>query len=177
MLHLNFTPFPNLTTERLLLRQLNENDENEIFKLRSDERVNKYLSRSKASSVEEAREFITKINKGIQDNQSLYWAITFKEDTKLIGTVCLWNISKENDTAEIGYELIPDYHEKGLMQEALTKVIGFGFENMKLKAIEAYTHPHNDGSTKLLVKNNFKKIRDAGENSEDKEVVYTLMKE
>lgn len=177
MLQLNFTPFPNLTTERLLLRQLNADDENEIFMLRSDERVNKYLSRQKTNSVEEAREFITKINDGIKNNESLYWGITFKENPVVVGTICLWNISKENDMAEIGYELIPEYHGKGIMQEAMTKVIEFGFENMKLKAIEAYTHPNNDSSIKLLEKNNFKKIRDANNSGEDKEVVYVLMKD
>lgn len=174
MLQLNFTPFPDLFTERLILRQLNANDANEIFKLRSDEGVNKYLNRPKANSLEDAKEFINKINNAIQNNESLYWAIMFKENLSLIGTICLWNISKENYTAEIGYELIPDYHGKGIMQEAFLKVIEYGFENMKLKRIEAYTHTDNESSIKLLVKNNFKKIRDV---DESEEVVYALIKE
>ena len=176
MLQLNFTPFPNLITDRLVLRQLSVNDENEIFKLRSDESVNKYLSRSKANSVEEARAFINKINTSIHNNESLYWGITLKESSALVGTICLWNISKENETAEIGYELIPDSQGKGIMQEALLKVIEFGFENMKLKTIEAHTHPDNDSSTKLLEKNNFKKIGEEDYGDGSKEIVYALIK-
>ena len=44
----------------------------------------------------------------------------------------------------------------GYMNEALAKVIAFGFNEMKLKTIEAYTHEHNEGSIRLLLKNNFK---------------------
>jgi ribosomal-protein-alanine N-acetyltransferase len=174
MLNLNFTPFPNLTTARLLLRQLNAGDDNEIFRLRSNDSVNKYLNRPKANSIDEARAFINKINNGIQNNESLYWGITHKENSTLIGTICLWNISKENGTADIGYELIPEYQGKGIMQEALLKVAEFGFNILKLKAIEACTHPGNEGSIKLLTKNDFKKIKDA--DGESEEAVYALTK-
>ena len=101
---INLTPFPNLSTERLTLRQLNLQDDNEIFFLRSDERVLKYLVIPKANSIEEARAFIHKINNG-----SAYWAICLKNETKLIGTICFWNISKEENKAEIGYVLHPGY--------------------------------------------------------------------
>ena len=60
---LNFTPFPKLVTDRLILRQLSENDNKEIFSLRSDERVNKYLDRQVQSSSDEAIEFIKKSTK------------------------------------------------------------------------------------------------------------------
>ena len=42
MLALNFTPFPELKTERLLLRKLERTDANEMFFLRSNENVLRY---------------------------------------------------------------------------------------------------------------------------------------
>lgn len=48
MNELNFTPFPELKTERLLLRKLTGNDANKIFFLRSDENVLRFLSREPA---------------------------------------------------------------------------------------------------------------------------------
>ena len=39
----NFTPFPILATERLTLRQLSIDDQQNIFALRSDKEINKYL--------------------------------------------------------------------------------------------------------------------------------------
>ena len=146
--------FPNLTTKRLQLRQLLPTDAPEIFILRSDELVNRYLGRSKANSIEDARQFITKILNSGRD-QSTYWGISFKEEQRLIGTICLWNISKERSSAEIGYELLPDYHGKGLIQEAIEIVIQYGFQNMNLQLLEAVLHPANIKSVKLLEKNKF----------------------
>ena len=45
MLTINFNPFPNLETERLLLRRVDENDVNEIFALRSNPETMKYIPR------------------------------------------------------------------------------------------------------------------------------------
>ena len=122
------TTFPILTTERLILRQLEIQDEQEIFFLRSDERVNKWLVAPIAQNVDEARIFINKINCGINNNEWAYWAITLKNNNKLIGTICFWNISIEENKAEIGYVLHPHFQGKGIMQEAIHKVIEYGFE-------------------------------------------------
>ena len=86
---INFTPFPKLATKRLTLRQLNMEDEKEIFVHRSDERILKYIDIPKAETIEDARNFIEKINKGIDENGWVYWEITFKNDSQLIGTICL----------------------------------------------------------------------------------------
>lgn len=167
---INLTPFPNLTTERFILRQLKIQDENEIFALRSDLRVNEFLDRLTANSLEDARQFINKINKGMSNNELVYWAITPQDDSKLIGTICYWNFSKEKLRAEIGYELHPHFQGKGIMQEALTKVIEYGFETLKLSSIDAYPHPDNTKSIKLLERNGFLYNRKS-ENT----VIYSLV--
>ena len=61
MLTNSFTPFPILKTERLTLRQLSVNDDKEIFALRSDKQVNKYIDRAPSNTIEDARKFIHKI--------------------------------------------------------------------------------------------------------------------
>jgi ribosomal-protein-alanine N-acetyltransferase len=86
---INFTPFTKLATKRLTLRQLNMEDEKEIFVHRSDERILKYIDIPKAETIEDARNFIEKINKGIDENEWVYWEITFKNDSQLIDTICL----------------------------------------------------------------------------------------
>jgi ribosomal-protein-alanine N-acetyltransferase len=152
---LNFIPFPNLTTERLLLRQLILEDEATIFKLRSDESVSKFLTRPLCKTIEEARAFINKINTGIHNNEWLYWVLTMKNNNALIGTICLWNISKEHARAEVGFELFPDSQGKGFMQEALTAVLDHVFNILQLHSIEAVVSPGNLSSIKILEKNNF----------------------
>ena len=77
MKKLNFVPFPDICTERLLLRKLKLSDDNEIHLLRSDTEVNKYLDRPLSQSTEDARAFITKVNDGIEESKWVFWAITF----------------------------------------------------------------------------------------------------
>ncbi len=58
MMEISFAPFPNLTTDRLILRELQIEDEHEIFALRSDDRFREFLVKPKAKTIEDARKFI-----------------------------------------------------------------------------------------------------------------------
>jgi [ribosomal protein S5]-alanine N-acetyltransferase len=147
---INFSPFPMLQTERLILRKLSLDDAEEIFVLRSNEDVNKYLDRQKAIDIDDAIAFINKVNISAANDQLAYWGICLKNNPTLIGTICLWNLNVDENKAEVGYELIPEYQGKGFAREALSKIINFGFEIMQLDKIEAYTLKENIPSTKLL---------------------------
>ncbi|WP_277234028.1 GNAT family N-acetyltransferase [Hymenobacter sp. YC55] len=160
----NFTPFPILKTERLTLRQLSSSDDNEIFALRTNDSVNKYLDRQPSTSIDDARNFIVAINENVQSNKSIYWAITLTDTNNMIGTICLFNFSENHSKAEIGYELLPDFQGKGVMQEAISSVVNFGFQQVGLKAIEAYTRFDNQRSTKVLERLNFKSTSTVDEN-------------
>jgi len=115
----------------------------------------KYLDREPAATIEEAALWIQKINDLEKNNNAVTWAITLKPDLTLIGTICFWNITKEHYRAEIGYALNPDHKSKGIMQEAMTAVLDYGFKIMKLHSIEANVNPNNLSSIKLLERNNF----------------------
>ncbi len=151
----NFSPFPLLATRRLILRKPDISDIFELVKLRSNDEVNKFIDRPTTINVTDAHLFLSKIDKGIKDNELLYWAIVPREEFILAGTICLFHFSDTNEKAEIGYELHPDFHKRGFMQEAIVKVIDFGFKEMNLKFMEAYTHPENFASQKILEKNGF----------------------
>jgi [ribosomal protein S5]-alanine N-acetyltransferase len=172
MIDVSFTPFPFLTTENYSLRNLIPADEQEIFALRSSDEINKYLDRPKANTLDDARNFITKIINGIAKNESIFWVVTPKDESKLLGTICLWKISKEEAKAEIGYELLPENHGKGIMQEVIPRVLQFGFEEIKLEMIEAELSPRNLKSVRLLEKNNFTLAAVNEENPDS--VVYAL---
>ncbi|MGQ0737594.1 MAG: GNAT family N-acetyltransferase [Bacteroidota bacterium] len=147
--------FPILTTPRLLLRQLAETDDAAIFSLRSNDRVNRFLQRPKQHAIEEAASFIKKINDAVNEGNSFYWGITVKDEPGLIGTICLWNISADRKTVELGYELHPDQQGKGYMNEAIKAVIDYAFQTGGFSNLEAYTHKDNEASTKLLLKHQF----------------------
>ena len=157
MLNRTFATFPVLITERLTLRQLTMNDEQEIFTLRSDREINKYLDRQVSQTIEDARNFINKINELIHTNESLYWAITLSDKNNLVGTICLFSFSDEHDKCEIGYELLTNFQGQGIMKEAVEKVIGYAFNTMNVQKMEAFIHRENQSSINLLQKLSFKR--------------------
>ncbi|MCP9752725.1 GNAT family N-acetyltransferase [Ferruginibacter sp. HRS2-29] len=157
MANRNFSPFPVLKTVRLTLRQLVATDEKEIFALRSDEHVNKYLDRTPAQSIGDAKAFIEMIDKNIPASNAVYWAISLAGSANLVGTICLFDFADDNSRAEIGYELLPGFQGKGIMQEAVSTVIDFAIRHIGVKMIEAFTHAENGYSTRLLEKFNFEK--------------------
>ncbi|MCB0707468.1 MAG: GNAT family N-acetyltransferase [Saprospiraceae bacterium] len=142
----NLKTFPILTTERLTLRQLSDSDVQEVFLLRSDALINKYLDRQPSKTLEDALKFIEQV----KDNSLSYWAITQKGNEKLVGTICLYDVSEELKKCEIGYELLSEHQGKGIMREAAKEVIAYSVQTLGLKTIDAYTHKDNQSSTNLL---------------------------
>ncbi|MGN6177763.1 MAG: GNAT family N-acetyltransferase, partial [Mucilaginibacter sp.] len=90
-MNIAFSPFPELKTERLLLRRLIMDDRYELMWLRSDDRVNRYLERGKSMNINEATDFVAKIDKNLEEDTSGYWVICLAENRTLIGTICLWH--------------------------------------------------------------------------------------
>lgn len=158
MLELNFDPFPELKTERLFLRRVEKEDVQNIFKLRSDESVMKYVGKFPQKSLDEALGFINIVNDSLIANNGITWAISLKKNPKiLIGTIGHWRVMKEHHRAEVGYMLLPHYWRKGIIKEALIKIIDYGFESMHLHSIEAHINPENIASARVLESTGFTK--------------------
>ena len=151
----SFQSFPVINSERLSLRAISRSDASTILTLRSDDYVTKFIARPKMKSEKEALQFISDRKKDNANYKVFYWAIELKSNNKMIGTVCLWNFSKDKKYAEIGYELLPTYFGNGYMDEAIKEVVKFGFKTIELQTIEAFTHYDNVSSIKLLEKNKF----------------------
>jgi ribosomal-protein-alanine N-acetyltransferase len=151
MLELNFLPFTKITTERLLLRRPVAEDAAEFLFLRSDEEVMKYIDRPRAASIEDAKNFLEVMNKALESNESICWAVTFKNDPgKVIGYIGYWRIKKEHYRAEIGYALHPAFWKKGITKEAILAVIDYGFNKMNLHSIEGDINADNIASAAIL---------------------------
>ena len=156
MLSLNFSPFPELKTERLQLKQITIEHANDLFEMRSDKEVMKYIDRPLAKSTEDVMALIKIISEVLQKNDGITWGILTKDQpSKLIGTVGFWQMQKEHYRAEIGYMLHPAWQGKGIMREAIDEVLRYGFSDMQLHSVEANVNPGNIASKKLLEKLGF----------------------
>ncbi|MFI5203330.1 MAG: GNAT family N-acetyltransferase, partial [Flavobacteriales bacterium] len=159
MLSVNLSPFTELSTERLILRRVEKTDAEDLFALRSDVRMMKYLGRPMATSIDDAVKMIDLYNDALEKNEGITWAVALKDTGKMIGTIGFWRIDKVNHRAEIGYMLHADYWGKGLMHEAIVTALHYAFTHLKFHSIEAHANPENTASLHILEKNGF--VREA----------------
>ena len=150
----DFTHFPDIKTDRLILRQITLEDKDAVFKIRTNEKINSQIKRPLFQNKGEALDFIKKLQVRFNDRKLIFWGISFNGE--LIGSIVYHNIKESLHYAEIGYELLPDVHQRGFMSEAMKAVLDFGVHKINLKTIEAFTHKNNKASQTLLRKYDFK---------------------
>ncbi len=155
MLAVNFNPFPIIATERLVLRQIINEDETNLFLMRSNANIMRYIPRPLPKTIADVKPLLQTFKEGVSKGESITWGITLKPDDKIIGTIGFVRMSKENHRAEVGYLLNEDYHGTGIMLEALKVISHYGFETLQLHSIEAHVRPENIASRKLLEKTGF----------------------
>jgi len=164
MITINFTPFQNLETERLVLRRVVNNDLKEVIALRSNPETMKYIPRPLVKTDQDGLDHIAMINDKIEANEGINWAITLKDNPQLIGLIGHYRMKPEHHRSEIGYMILPEFIGKGIVTEAIKAVVKYGFETMKLHSIEAVIDPENLASAKVLEKNGFVKEAHLKEN-------------
>ncbi|MFL5800931.1 MAG: GNAT family N-acetyltransferase [Roseiflexaceae bacterium] len=150
-----FGTFPQLETERLILRQITPDDAEDIFRIYADPQVMRYWSSAPMRSIDQAHRKIAGAAAAFHAREGIRWAITRKGSSRLIGSCGHWRLIKEHSRSEIGYELAPEYWGQGIMPEAVGAILRFGFERMGLHSVEAQIEPNNQGSRRVLEKLGF----------------------
>jgi ribosomal-protein-alanine N-acetyltransferase len=163
----------HLLTTRLNLRPLQIHDVDIIFSLRSDHRNNQYLDRPPCQTKEEAAAFITSILTKTENSPLKYWVISLKDSDILIGTICLYNQDENSQSAEIGFELLPNFQGQGYMNESINTVIEYAKNALYLKYINACTHQLNTKSISVLNQCGFLEI-DPESNNEKELLLFKL---
>ncbi|MGK6341925.1 GNAT family N-acetyltransferase [Chryseobacterium sp. DT-3] len=151
----NFSSFPVLETDRLILRRLSLGDAEEIYQLRSDVDVAILTGRTPCANIDEAIAYINKIDSMINKNECIFWAVSKRENPDLIGVACLWNFDIKKGTVEIGYELLEKFQGKGIMGEVIVRILQYAFDVMGAETIIAFPSGENPSSVRLLQKLGF----------------------
>lgn len=157
MLHLDFARFPELTTPRLVLREVRNADAPAVFALRSDPDTMRFIPRPLAVSLRDAEEHIALQRAERTANRMLTWIMSLHDDPAMIGLVSLLRIQPEHYRTELGYMVLPAHSGKGYASEAIGAVTAHAFVELGFHSIEAVVDPANTGSIKVLERNGFVK--------------------
>lgn len=143
-----------LETERLVLKLMDGEDEQEIVKWRNRKEIIDNLFTNKGITLSQHRNWFESY---IKTNSRIEFVITKKEDNKKIGTIGLSSIDCKNQKAEYGI-LIGEKDErgKGYAKEASFGIVKYGFEELNLQKIYLKAFSDNINAINLYIKLGFK---------------------
>jgi [ribosomal protein S5]-alanine N-acetyltransferase len=150
-----FTHFPALTTQRLHLRRIETADTEALFAIKSDVQITRQYGQEPHASPKDTLGWIQRLQADYERRETLSWALTLEGEDRLIGACMLWNSDPGFHCAEIGYELHPAYWRQGLMTEAVSAMLTYGFRELGLHRIEANPLAENKSSREFLLKLGF----------------------
>lgn len=147
-----FSSIPELECPRLILRKMTRNDAADMFEYAKSEEVTRFLLWSPHESVEYTEEYLQYVQTQYRDGKLYDWAVVLKAENKMIGTCGFTHIDLDNSCGEIGYVINPAYRGHGYADEAVKRVIEFGFEKIDLNRIEARYIVGNEASRRVMEK-------------------------
>ena len=145
-----FSHLPTLETERLVLRPLRISDARDLYAYARDPEVSRYVLWSPHTSLAQSRQFLRAAIRQYRRGMPGSFAITLRENGRMIGTVGFMWVNWEYRSGAVGYSLGREYWNRGLMTEALRAVVAFGFDDLRLNRIEAQHDTDNPASGRVM---------------------------
>jgi ribosomal-protein-alanine N-acetyltransferase len=148
-----FLNFPQLETERLILRELHTEDAPDVYEIFANPEVTKFYDVSLMRKTSEAEKLILWWARRYKRKLAIRWGITLKNSAQVIGTCGFSELDLDNRLAEIGYDLGYAYWGKGVMTEAVRAMVNFGFTSaLQINRIETWVTIQNTRSVRILEK-------------------------
>jgi ribosomal-protein-alanine N-acetyltransferase len=138
----------------IYLRRINLEDIDFIYRGLSDPAVIKYYGVS-FKTLEETKEQMDWYADLETSATGKWWLICDSSTDIAVGAGGFNDWSKQNQKAEIGFWLLPEYWGKGYMSSAIPFLLHEAFNKMELNRIEAYVESNNMNCKKALLKMGF----------------------
>ena len=147
-----------LESLRLLYRPFELSDAQALFEMDNNPNVHKYLWQKPTLDIDESIQIIEMLHKQYKENGIGRFATILKETGELIGWTGIKFVNDhiENGNTnkyDYGYRLNEKFWNKGYATEATKAWFDYGFNEMKIETLHAYTHAENGASNHILEKN------------------------
>lgn len=147
-----FSHIPEIETSRLVLRRMKVSDARDMYEYASRNDVTRYLLWSPHPDLSHTRHYLSFLQQQYKAGEFYDWAIILKAKNKMIGTCGFSGIDLQNNCAEIGYVINPDYKNIGIATEAAGAVLRYGFTELGFNRIEAKYMVGNSASRRVMEK-------------------------
>jgi RimJ/RimL family protein N-acetyltransferase len=146
-------------TERLILRELEYTDENDLFEMDSDPEVHLFIENNPVKSIDEITRVIEMLKKQYKENGIARWAVVDKLTKECVGWAGLkyYNqlLNNHENFYELGYRFKKKHWGKGFATESSMAILDYGFKSLNIDKVFAITDPGNINSKKVLKKLGF----------------------
>jgi RimJ/RimL family protein N-acetyltransferase len=147
-----------IETERLLLRPFESSDAESLFEMDKNPNVHNFLWKKPVENINEVHAYIKMVQKQYTEIGIGRFSTILKETGELIGWtgIKFVNDHVENGNTnfyDYGYRLNEKFWNKGYATEATKAWLKYGFNEMKIEKMNAYTHSENGASNHILEKN------------------------
>ena len=147
-----YRSLPRLETQRLVLRQINPDDLQDLFAYASDPEVTRHLRWGPHRTQAETEAYLDQVLQEYQTGLDGPWGMEYKDTGKLIGSIHLMDVTAQHRKAEIGFVLSRAYWNRGLATEALRRVLAYSFETVGLNRLEGLCLVENHAARRVLEK-------------------------
>lgn len=145
-----------LETERLILRDYREDDFDEYFRLKTDEKTMYYLQDIQLFSKEEADEDFQMVLEDMKklDRKFYFLHMELKESHEQVGSVgyTVTDNTPAGKLVHAGYFTYPKFWGNGYTTEALKKVLEFAFMEHDVYRVTTGCLAENVGSERVMQK-------------------------
>lgn len=146
----------HIETERLLMRDINDEDAQAMFAMDSDPDVHVFLGNKPITTLDEARKIIKNIQQQYLDNGIGRWAVIEKESGAFVG----WSgfrlitdvVNGKTQYYDLGYRFLKKYWGKGYASETAIASLNHGFQDLGYDEIVGIADVEHSASNIILTK-------------------------
>lgn len=146
-----------IPTERIILREIRDEDLEGMFELDSNPNVHRYLGNKPIHSLDDAQKIIDSVKTQYLERGIGRWAMINKETNEFMGWSGIrlnteYNMNGHTRYYDIGYRIIERFWGKGYATESGKAALDYAFQTMNLPEVFATTEINNAASHNALLK-------------------------